>query len=474
MATKRKLAVLQLDSCDHEYLQQNLDCLPNLKRLFGTHGLQPLQTEQFAGSTSTTFNTGKSSNEHGVYFQLQWDPQSMRLRSLDPDWVGDLTPFWRKGKMRALKGIVLDPAFTFSGATSPHLEILGWSVHSSLVSYECNDPTLSQSIQAKHGLNLIGNESQIERGPIPRTVERDAMKASARTRGKLLVDLINTRDWDFLYAVFGETHRAGHVLWPSPGITPPDALLDVFKAVDESVGAIVSALPEGTDILVFAVQGMGHQAAQGHLCRPLLEAALSSMGYASAKFKARQNMIALLRQTIPARLQWEIRHRIPLRWRDRIVARQYASGLVPGETIAFPLQSDNHGYWRLLVKGRDAQGTLDEAEAQSIRQRFGEILTGFRSPNGEPLVNDVLFPSMGDGTRSHLLPDVVAAWNPEIQQVSEAHHPTAGIIRGTPDAARTGNHTFRGFYSFNGRQLDDAMRPKHVSDLAGFIEELVG
>ena len=468
----RKLALFQLDSCDHEFLRDNLDRLPNLKRLIGDN-LHPLQTEQFAGSTNTSFNTGKPSGEHGVYFQLQWDPKTMGLRSLDPDWIGDLTPFWRAGKLSKLKGIILDPAFTFSAAGSPHLEILGWSPHSSLVPFECTDASLGQEIKSKYGVNLIGNETQLERGQTARGSERDAMIRSAQVRGTLLADLVRQRDWDFLYAVFSETHRAGHVLWPSEGVTPPAAMMEVYMAVDEGVGKVVEALPLNTDVIFFAVQGMGHQSAQSHLCRPLLESALESMGYKADSFRSRPNPIAWLRRALPARLQWEIRHRIPLRVRDRIVARQYAGGLVPGQTIAFPLQSDNHGYWRLMVKGREAEGVLEPTEADEVRRRFGNILSEFRTPDGDPLIEKVLFPAMGKGARSHLLPDVVAAWNPEIGQVKEAHHPTVGIVRGVPDAARTGNHRFRGFFGYHGRALDNAKRPTHVTDLPGFIARLL-
>lgn len=472
MPKPRKLAVFQLDSCDLKYLQENIAEFPNINRMFGGK-LEPLQTDEFAGSTNTSFNTAKKATHHGVYFQLQWDPKTMQLRSLDQDWIGDLEPFWRRGRFAEKRGIILDPSFTFSGAHSPHLEIIGWSAHSSLVPFECNDTSVQRMIKTRFGVNPIGNETQLPRGIEARSRERDAMMRSAKLRGELLRDLVRERDWDFLYAVFGETHRSGHVLWPRDGVTPPDGLLDVYKAVDAGLGTVLEVLPENTDVIIFAVQGMAHQSAQGHLCRPLLEAALADLGFGADKFRTRPNPVAWLRKTIPARMQWEIRHRIPLRLRDRIVARQYAGSIVPGETIAFPLQSDNHGYWRLLVKGRDAAGTLSPEEADSLREGFGRILSEFKTANGDPLIQKVLFPTTESGPRAHLLPDVVAAWNPDIEPVAQAVHPTAGRITATPDLARTGNHRFRAFFAHEGPGAADENRPQHVSDLPGFIEELL-
>lgn len=472
MSASNKLVIFQLDSCDYKFLKDNIGHFPNIQRLFGDR-LEPLQTDQFAGSTNTSFNTAKRATDHGVYFQLQWDPKTMRLRSLDPDWVGPLDPFWRTGKFSERRGIILDPSFTFSGAGSCQLEIIGWSAHSSLVPFECNDAALQQSIKSSYGVNLIGNETQLDRGIDERSMERDAMIRSAHKRGALLRDLVTQRDWDFLYAVFSETHRGGHVLWPKEGVTPPDGLIDVYKAVDEGLGNVVEVLPENCEIMIFAVQGMGHQSAQGHLGRPLLEAALASLGCDVNKFRSRPNPVAWLRKTIPARLQWEIRHRIPLRLRDRIVARQYAGSIVPGETIAFPLQSDNHGYWRFLIKGRDESGTLSAEEAEILRVGFGNILSEFKTADGQALVSDVLYPASQDGDRAHLLPDVVAAWNPDIVPVAEAFHPTAGRVTGTPDLARTGNHRFRAFFGHSGPSALDADRPRHVADLPKFLQDFL-
>ena len=472
MPDRNKLVVFQLDSCDYKFLQENIEHLPNIKRLFGGK-LEPLRTDQFAGSTNTSFNTAKQATHHGVYFQLQWDPETMKLRSLDPDWIGELDPFWRTGKFSEKRGIVLDPSFTFSGDSSPQLEIIGWSPHSSLVPFECNDATLRQMIKSKFGVNPIGNETQLDRGIEARSKERDALIRSARLRGALLRDLVQQRNWDFLYAVFSEPHRAGHVLWPKQGITPPGGLLDVYKAVDEGLGAVLEVLPENSDIIIFAVQGMAHQSTQGHLCRPLMEAALASLGYDTDKFRSRANPIAWLRKTIPARLQWEIRHRIPLRMRDLIIARQYVGSIIPDETIAFPLQSDNHGYWRFLVKGRDASGTLNQDEAEKLREDFGRILSQYKTSDGAPLVREVLFPSTESGPRAHLLPDVVAAWNPDIVPVSQAFHPTAGQVTGAPDTARTGNHRFHAFFGHSGPSAIDSMRPRHVADLPTLLHELL-
>jgi predicted AlkP superfamily phosphohydrolase/phosphomutase len=135
--------------------------------------------------------------------------------------------------------------------------------------------------------------------------------------------------------------------------------------------------------------------------------------------------------------------------------------------------SDNHGYWRILVTGREAEGTLAEAEARRFRDDFAEILAGFRTPAGAPLVENVLFPSENGGERAFLLPDIVAAWNPDIHQVPEVRHPRIGTLRAAPDRARLGSHRFRGFYAHVGHKPRSMPRPTRVSELAGYLQALV-
>ncbi|MEO1723761.1 MAG: alkaline phosphatase family protein [Pseudomonadota bacterium] len=470
--TSPKIAIIQLDSADAAFLRQHREALPTITRLLEEGGETPLLAEPFAGSNNMTFNTGCRPQAHGVFFQLQWDPEEMRLRSLAPDWVGDLTPFWRRGKMGEKRGIVIDPPFTFKAQEVPGIEVLGWNPHSGLGSYACTDAAEGRRIAREYGVNIIGDERRMSRDVSLLEAERDQMIASATARARLACDLMATRDWDFLYLVFGEPHRAGHVLWPKPGATPEDGMLDVMKAVDTALGAVLDALPTDAHIIAFAAQGMEHQSCQSHFCRPLLEKALGALGFGDPEHGARPGLVAWLRGQIPQRLQWAIRERIPMSWRDAVVAREYAAGIVPGETVAFPMMSDNHGYWRLLVSGREAQGTLSEEEAGRFRADFAEIIAGFRTPEGEPLVTDVLFPSTEAGERSHLLPDVVAAWNPEIHPAAEATHPKLGTIRGTPDLARSGNHRFRAFWVHKGPEAAERSKPERVADLAEYIEAL--
>ena len=66
-----------------------------------------------------TFATGTPPGEHGIYYPMQWDPDSMRLRRVTADWLY-YEPFWYELARQGTKVTVLDAPFTMpSGLTRP-------------------------------------------------------------------------------------------------------------------------------------------------------------------------------------------------------------------------------------------------------------------------------------------------------------------------------------------------------------------
>lgn len=164
--------MIQLVSVDRTFVNETLKRLPDLSRLFQRgSGVQVLETDLIVVLLRTSFNTGRSPRDHGVYFQSQSAPTTMRLRFFDPEWIGDLTPFWRRGQLGKLRGVVIVPYFALPAPKKAHLDILGWSSHSSTVPFQCSD------------------EAEAARGRSAGAQGRGRMITSARVRGELIPDL---------------------------------------------------------------------------------------------------------------------------------------------------------------------------------------------------------------------------------------------------------------------------------------------
>ena len=101
-----------------------------------------------------------------------------------------------------------------------------------------------------------------------------ALATGARRRGDILAWLRQRQpDWDLMLSVMSETHSIEHHCFH--GIDPNHAFhatmkttdlarrlaVDVFHAVDDSIGSFVSGLPDDTMVVVFSLHGMRPNAA---------------------------------------------------------------------------------------------------------------------------------------------------------------------------------------------------------------------
>jgi hypothetical protein len=86
------------------------------------------------------------------------------------------------------------------------------------------------------------------------------LRAGARQRGRVLVDLAERRDWDLLLFGYGEFHLGGHHLsMPmqlSPKVDNETAMFAILEPVDRMWPDVVWAAGEDCDVVLFALHGM--------------------------------------------------------------------------------------------------------------------------------------------------------------------------------------------------------------------------
>ena len=102
------------------------------------------------------------------------------------------------------------------------------------------------------------------------------------------------------------------------------------------------------------------------------------------------------------------------RW--RIVRR---SRYIPfphwANTRAFALPTDQHGWLRVNLIGREAGGTVPAANYEETCNDLETALNGLRSDRGEPLVDKVIRTARSvDDAMEQLLPDLVVNWSDAI------------------------------------------------------------
>ena len=471
-----KVLAIGLDAGDQDFIRDHLADLPHIGRFFSDTIVHPLTAEPLSGSVWSSFVTCAKPGVHGVYHHMQWNPDRMRVQRTHPNWVGDITPFWRDLANSGKRITVLDVPFVFEGDSGGALEIFNWGSHDLVGPFWSSDPSEVKHIKRHFGAHPMGFEVPVQKSVRKLAADRDRMIEGAALRARLVRDLMSRRPWDLFIVAFGETHRAGHLLHPTPGeehMVPAGAFLEVYKAVDRAVGEILQQAGPGCDVVLFALHGMAPNSSQSHLTRGMLDAAMRTAPGGGADATAKTGLVRWLRQTVPAKLQHMIASAVPTAVRDFVVAREIAGGVSRGTTKAISLDGDLSGYWRLMKTGRESIGVLTNGEAEALTEELATAFSTFTAPDGRPLVKKMHFPAAElSGARARLLPDLVAEWDLDLAPQTEARHPELETVHGQLATGRGGNHRFNGFFAHIGPRQGRSPAPAHISELGMLIEAL--
>lgn len=481
MSFPERLAMIGLDAADLGFIQSASPSLPNLGRVLASRPVQRLRSpaDLLPGAVWPTFYTASSPGENGMYHHLQWDAASMRLRRVTSDWLY-CEPFWYELERRGRRVIALDVPLTFPSRLREGIEVLNWGSHDDLGSFSCHPRTLEGEIRRRFGRHPMGCEIPVGKATAELAQIRDNLVRGARRKGALIRWLLDRAPWDFFIAVFGETHRGGHILWPDgPGseAVPAGALLDVYRAVDEALGEVLAARAlANAGWIVFALHGMRANTSQEHFVprvMDLVNARFSgrSLPEASIANRRPRGVIRWLRERVPPSIQNRIAHAVPVRVRDAVVDRSIVAGHDWPTTPGFDLLSDLNGYLRLNIHGRERDGAF-EHDSEILAQYVAWVRDSFHglriAGSGERLVAEVhlaweTFP----GPRVDHLPDIVVRWagHPPVSRIESA---AFGPVSAELATGRSGNHHREGFCVVS---FPDAETPVLAEgrDLASFV-----
>jgi predicted AlkP superfamily phosphohydrolase/phosphomutase len=446
-----KLAMIGLDAAELGLIEANRHRLPTLARVLDLGAVHRLRStaDLLTGSVWPTFLTGSPPGVHGIYHHLQWDADAMRLRRVAPDWVGG-EPFWVDLERRGRRVVALDVPMTFPSQLRHGVEITNWGSHDTLGPVRVQPHGLAPEIRRRFGRrHPMGWEIPVDKTPGELARIRRRLVEGAKRKGAFARWLLETQAWDVFLAVFGETHRGGHILWPEDGESP-DPLLDVYRAVDDALGEILGGLGDDTTVVVFALHGMGPNLSQEHFMPQIIDRVNAGVAAtddpASGPAAGQRSPMRVLRERLPARLQNAVARAVPMAVRDRVVDRVVSGGHDWARTPAIALLADLNGYVRLNLRGREAEGTIDAEGARRYRDRLRRCLESLRiAESGAPLVRDLTpaheaFP----GARRDRLPDLVVRWS-GAPPASRARSDLIGTIDAGLATGRGGNHRPDGF-----------------------------
>ena len=455
--SKPKIAMLGFDAAELSYIQEHLSMLPNFKRALSCGRLTQLSSpaQMFPGSVWPTFYTATPPGEHGIHHLMQWDADAMRLRRVSAEWLPN-EPFWRELERRGLRVIALDVPMAFPPKECAGVEVSSWGAHDQVSPFTAYPRELKTEILRRFGEHPMGIEVPVDKSLNERMHVRKNLVSGVALKSELVRWLLTSRPWDFFIAVFGESHRGGHILWPDAAdgesSIPASALLDVYRALDQALGSILAAINlADTTVIIFALHGMGANLSQEHFVTPLMDRVNAKFGelepglFPAGHAPRQRSAMRLLRENVPPWLQSKIANLVPQYVRDAVVDRQFTSGRDWPHTPGLALRADNNGYIRFNLAGRERNGMLEQGSKSLARYSdlVRESFKSLRTPDGSRVIGDVISSEDFPGKRTNFLPDLIVTWN-GLEPASRTES-TLGTLVAEMDTGRGGNHRGVGF-----------------------------
>ncbi|MDQ2937306.1 MAG: alkaline phosphatase family protein [Acidobacteriota bacterium] len=404
--------------------------MPTLERLLRDGKWMKVESSARIGSGSVwpTFMSGQGPGVHGVYGEWVWHAETMDLSRYRGS---NVAPFWKRLAEGGVSVGVLDVPFMPMVGLSDGFEISEWGPHD-LVEYEPQiGPARVADLIAKqppHPLSVNPSAS----GPHDyKNLQKlsDACLQGIKLRGALARSLLTETRPQLSLIAFTEIHHSAHYLWhtvePEHQVYRTDQfanlnntrhpLDDIYGEVDRQIGELMKAVSDETAVMVFSLHGM--QPAHG--VPAFLAPLLCEMGFARfANWNSQgwpdrsRAFVAELKSRSPKWLK-KLYYRI---LSPTVTHRLALTTMLPlydwNHTQAFALPTDQHGWIRINLIGREARGIVPAECYDETCNILEKALRDSTTEDGRPLVREVIRTAYRvEDALAQRIPDLVVHWD---------------------------------------------------------------
>lgn len=489
----KKVLAIGLDGAQPEFVRRLIDQghLPNLQQLLRNGQWLRVQSTAYMGSGSVwpTFITGHDPTVHGVYGEWVWQPQNMDLTRYAGN---ELPPFWKNFEGQDLKVGILDLPFMPVVGLSHGFEVSEWGPHDVVEGKTVAGPRDVERIIEAHGRHPAAFSTSISGPDDYENLQKLAAACieGAKLRGSLARSLIKETAPDFCLIVFPETHRSGHYLWHTAQTEHPlyrengfanlkpvkPSLKDIYQEIDRQVGEILKSFPDDTSVMVFSLHGMQ----PSHGVPTFLGSVLTQTGYTKITDWRHQSLNALVRTVIanikrllPAPVK-KLYYAIVPATTAHMVAR---STMLPnydwGRTRAFALPTDQHGWVRINLIGREAQGIVPPEDYVKICNELEDQIARLTLEDGRPVARKILrTATRAEDALTQTIPDLVIHWE---DSVFESPLKIKGLPKAPENIGRkyVGQHSLEGFCILSANSTIKTSDPLPATGMGAMISSLL-
>jgi predicted AlkP superfamily phosphohydrolase/phosphomutase len=468
-----RVLAIGIDAAEPTFLRRLIEEgeMPALKRLWKRGAWKRVESSAHIGSGSVwpTFITGTEPREHGVYAEWSWHPETMSLTRYNGR---DLKPFWESLAREGLSVGVLDVPFAPMINLSAGFEVAEWGAHDVIEGHMHISPASLSNLISQTKPHPLQHEN-IDAGG-PDDYERLARVSSTcldgvKLRGELASRLMLETQPELAVIVFTEVHHAAHYFWhnvaPDHTLYQDDrfrglsdtsiSMRDIYREVDKQIARLIELSGEDASVMVFSLHGMQPTRGIAAFLAPLLlETKWAHLaGWRSQSWRERAlSLFASLKRHAPSRLKKLYYKTLPRTATLRLAEPTMLPTYDWSRTRAFSLPSDQHGWIRLNLIGREALGIVQPQEYVETCRELRQMIMDLMTEDGKRLVRDCFITSQSyEDALAHPLPDLIvhyedAAFDPRMRIKGMTFQPQA------IGQKFTGQHALEGFLITAGQQ----------------------
>jgi len=464
------------------------DEMPALKSLLEGGRWLRVQSPANIGSGAVwpTFITGGEPTTHGVYSEWSWRPDTM---SLNRYHGRHLTPFWKPLAQQGIPVGVFDVPFALPVGVSKGFEVCEWWAHDSTGAGPQIGPDKILSLVKQAPAHPLSANRFVNTTPDSKSNLKELTAAcleGARLRGTLAQHLIRETKPLLSLIVFPEIHHASHQLWHTiepnhqiysgrelNGGRPVEPLLkDVYSAVDQQIAGLIGVAGSGATVMVFALHGMRPALGFPAFLGPLLtERGFSRLAsWASQSWTDRAlSLLAETKRQTPEGLK-NLYYKLTPTAAIHKLARPTMLPVYDWEnTRAFSLPTDQYGWIRINLIGREAQGSVPLDQYSETCAQLDKLLLGLTNENGQSLVQDLTRTApYAESAPGNPLPDLVVHWE-DAAFASPLKIKDSKVQAQPVGKKSTGQHASEGFCIYRGNRARDLGDVLAAQDLGRLI-----
>jgi predicted AlkP superfamily phosphohydrolase/phosphomutase len=400
--------------------------------------------ERLEGTVWPTFTTGTGPGVHGRHWFFQWMAEDSAFApATDPRL--ESTPFWKEAVEAGRRVTVFDLPYALPVGLPGERLYTGWGLQDEMDQH-AHPAAFRSEIRRRHGRSKVEKDTLLVRTPEDRLRLARRLRTGARQRSRVLLDLVERRDWDVLIFGFGEFHLGGHHLSMamdlSPKVNNEQAMYSILRPVDDAWPDIVEAAGDDCDIMLFAVHGMQQKVAYPEVAQRIV----SDLDGKAPPEAPRDDALRKIRDLLPPRLHQAIWWRLPASFRLQRIRDAWLARFDAEHDHMFVLEGDCGVAIRLNLEGREKRGVLPADEAQAALEELWAEASRYRTEAGEPpFVGMVRTSDVFPGPRTSRLPDAMLLFNPAVIRTRELSRDDGKAMQLTGPESRNGIHTGQGF-----------------------------